>query len=683
MAANEYEITDQGDYTQIILDKGTGANQFIYWSIPKLGTQIQVNTTSRGDILNIYSYGEVVLSIPRTSIAVPVVASNTELFNQLSFMVDVNLGGGGTVTSITTSGGVQGGVITTTGDISLTDTGVAAGTYQYAEVTVDTKGRITSIRSLGEPNRKDAVIDIVDNTLAPPTEVLGARYILDDTAGVVHPDWDGAAKNDIVEFDGSVWVAYTPSEGWTTFVDNQEKDALFVDDGTPQWELRPIGVAATTTRQIWVDATAGSDLTAVAYRRDLPFATIHNAVAAAVAGDEVIVLAGTYQYGAGGIADPIDSFRLIKAGVTVTCQNNGVYILHNDTTNTGSNLFSDDGVAGKYVFRGGARYQDNRNRLFLNTTATNTGSEYDLQFDQLDGDVRFTITLFKEYKIKLREDNSNAIRIFGQIAGNLDRVHFSYEVEKFTNNNTLNPALSPFNLSTIGVFTLTNSIVNWRFGRAEYRNINNGGALVVLRGIGQGCKVYMNGIAATYNNTDDINAKGFLFAQALCDFELYGDMRIERLTGMIGFAVGISVDGEINISGSVRAPSGSKYQIKNNAGNLTTNFDISCDLPLETDGMLDFCNNVVDCRATTLKGQINYAGNINAAPIFTTTGGQYCSKLDLRIETDTTNVLKNTSAGTQADVFVLELKSNKVVDATGINYISTQVAEHEPNMIIR
>lgn len=91
-------------------------------------------------------------------------------------------------------------------------------------------------------NRRKKVINIVDCTAAPPTEVTGDRYILDDTVGTVHANWDGAAKLDIVEFNGTVWIASTPDEGWVTYVDDQNKDALYVDDGTPEWEVRNIAV---------------------------------------------------------------------------------------------------------------------------------------------------------------------------------------------------------------------------------------------------------------------------------------------------------------------------------------------------------------------------------------------------------------------------------------------------------
>lgn len=73
---------------------------------------------------------------------------------------------------------------------------------------------------------QDSVLDYVDNTAAPPTEVTDDRYILDDT-GSTHADWDGASPNDIVEFDGSSWVATTPDEGYAAWVDAEDQVRVF------------------------------------------------------------------------------------------------------------------------------------------------------------------------------------------------------------------------------------------------------------------------------------------------------------------------------------------------------------------------------------------------------------------------------------------------------------------------
>ena len=87
--------------------------------------------------------------------------------------------------------------------------------------------------------RRPAVITIAVSTSAPPTEVHGDRYILDN-AGAPHAGWDGASQGDIVQFVTDTWVAETPSEGWVAYCDTDNKDALCVNDGTLQWELRSV-----------------------------------------------------------------------------------------------------------------------------------------------------------------------------------------------------------------------------------------------------------------------------------------------------------------------------------------------------------------------------------------------------------------------------------------------------------
>lgn len=107
-------------------------------------------------------------------------------------------------------------------------------------------------------SRRKAVIGIVDNTAVPPTEVSGDRYIIDFTGGAVNAAWDGAAKGDIVEFNGTTWDAKTPLEGYIAYSDSDNKDALYVDDGTPDWELRaPSTFIAFTEKNAVIATTSG------------------------------------------------------------------------------------------------------------------------------------------------------------------------------------------------------------------------------------------------------------------------------------------------------------------------------------------------------------------------------------------------------------------------------------------
>lgn len=78
-----------------------------------------------------------------------------------------------------------------------------------------------------------------------PAEALGQRYIVEAAVSANDANWggdnDAFAADDIIQFNGTKWVvSHSPSEGSVTYVDNINKDALYVDDGTPQWELRNV-----------------------------------------------------------------------------------------------------------------------------------------------------------------------------------------------------------------------------------------------------------------------------------------------------------------------------------------------------------------------------------------------------------------------------------------------------------
>jgi hypothetical protein len=126
--------------------------------------------------------------------------------------------------------------------------------------------------------RRRAVIDIVDCTLAPPTEVTGDRYILDFTSGTIHADWDGADRGEIAEFGATAWTSETPEEGWNTFVDLKESDYRYIDDGTATWEKVKTtdGDFTTGNMAIYVNVSTGSDTTGTG-TASKPYATITKA----------------------------------------------------------------------------------------------------------------------------------------------------------------------------------------------------------------------------------------------------------------------------------------------------------------------------------------------------------------------------------------------------------------------
>jgi hypothetical protein len=155
---------------------------------------------------------------------------------------------------------------TTTSDWTLADGSSVAATLDEVGGRLTTnESNITTLQSdvsalTSGYSRREAVISIIaDNTAVPPTEVSGDRYILAADGGAPNAAWDGASAGDIVEFNGTTWDAVTPLEGYVAYSDTDNKDALFVNDGTPSWELR--SVATTDASGVTYTQTTTSDWT--------------------------------------------------------------------------------------------------------------------------------------------------------------------------------------------------------------------------------------------------------------------------------------------------------------------------------------------------------------------------------------------------------------------------------------
>lgn len=105
----------------------------------------------------------------------------------------------GTVTNIATGTGLTGGPITTTGTISIANTGVTAATYNIANVTVNAQGQVTSIASAspvsttsgavvvwgntGGSSLINSTVTISGNNLSLPTGIMTSRDIILTNSG--------------------------------------------------------------------------------------------------------------------------------------------------------------------------------------------------------------------------------------------------------------------------------------------------------------------------------------------------------------------------------------------------------------------------------------------------------------------------------------------------------------------
>lgn len=105
---------------------------------------------------------------------------------------------------------------------------------------------------------------VTDNTLAPATEVTDDVYVLSTTGGAPHANWDGASAGDIVQFNGTVWVATTPTTGTRIGVDDEPAVAFYLFGGatwTPKYEESTTASTGLTKVgfDIRIDASAGGD----------------------------------------------------------------------------------------------------------------------------------------------------------------------------------------------------------------------------------------------------------------------------------------------------------------------------------------------------------------------------------------------------------------------------------------
>ena len=86
---------------------------------------------------------------------------------------------------------------------------------------------------------------ITDNTVVPPSENTGDRYALSSDGGTPHVDYDGASAGDIVEFDGTSWIATTPGVG--TFISaDDEPDRVYLWGGS-SWAAKEFEQTTAST----------------------------------------------------------------------------------------------------------------------------------------------------------------------------------------------------------------------------------------------------------------------------------------------------------------------------------------------------------------------------------------------------------------------------------------------------
>lgn len=150
------------------------------------------------------------------------------------------------------------------GDVSVsavtsTELGYVGGVTSAIQTQID---NLTS--TINNFEWQESALDYVtDNTAVPATEVTGDRYILSHDGGAPHANWDGASAGDIVEFNGTIWTAVTPTAG-TFIAADDEASGLYLWGGSAysfkSFEATTASTGLTKVGfDIRLDATAGGD----------------------------------------------------------------------------------------------------------------------------------------------------------------------------------------------------------------------------------------------------------------------------------------------------------------------------------------------------------------------------------------------------------------------------------------
>jgi len=156
--------------------------------------------------------------------AVPVFT--VDVYGRVTYASQVSIGGGvgsGTVTQINTGTGLTGGPITSTGSISLSTTGVSAGTYGTGGsvipvITVDIYGRVTSLTTTapaaatsisntgGSVNCSTSAVAITTNSLTTTSAILGVPSTFSIGSSTTSLRVGGASTSNqvLVSYTGSV-----------------------------------------------------------------------------------------------------------------------------------------------------------------------------------------------------------------------------------------------------------------------------------------------------------------------------------------------------------------------------------------------------------------------------------------------------------------------------------------------
>lgn len=168
--------------------------------------------------------------------------------------------------------------------------------------------------------QESALDYVVDNTAVPASEVSGDRYILSHDGGAPNAAYDGASAGDIVEFNGSVWVATTPTLG--TFVSADDEPNVLYYWGGSSWSTKAFEAT-----------TASTGLTKVGFDIQLADAVAANGIAVSSGAISVSLAADPgLEFSSGSVRVKVDAAGGANLASVVDRNANGLAIRVDDSS---------------------------------------------------------------------------------------------------------------------------------------------------------------------------------------------------------------------------------------------------------------------------------------------------------------------------------------------------------------
>lgn len=415
-----------------------------------------------------------------------------------------------------------------------------------------------------------------------------------------------------------------PEDLYPTALEQVGSDLILTlsDGSTIIAPLTALTPATTIANTLYVH-TNGSDVTGTRERWDLPFATPWAAVAAANAGDTVIVSAGTYTLIGTGTE------KIVKDGVRVLMAPGAVLVV--DATSTTQPL-SDDGVAiVSYIYGEGSIVWQRAVDMQL---TSNAGTELYIRLSSLSG-VGMISTVYDTLHIDIDDVTGCVLSVLP--GANISGTSLIYCVKRYTGGGIAGKSQVRI-IPSVGITISSSRIeidVNMELGTVTLPVYN-------IDGIGADTHVVLRGNVRDVAGTQ--SAHLLQLGSSLSSSVLSVDIRASWAYGLLVVPVGVGCNGRgiISLSGHISDhASAGDIDVRGVQGGLHLRLDLLVEGDTNLLGVLRVSSSANgSVRACNISGMVR-SQSITCPPIYLDApaiASQAASLSSLTIMANTVNV---------------------------------------------